>query len=121
MYIGMKRIIFLALLLTSTASAAWSDLKEGIDQKSAEKLVGAPLFGNRSRGGMFMNWVYDNGGYILFENGRVRFWQQPADRTGGAPALAGVPILASEPAAAHASASSESARSAASNGIRLHW
>ena len=74
----MKRIAFLlALLLASSASAAWCDLKEGLDVKTAEQLVGVPLFENRTRGGLFANWVYDQGGYILFENGRVKFWQAP--------------------------------------------
>jgi hypothetical protein len=73
----MKRIVVIALLLVSNASAAWTDLKEGLDRKAAEQLVGAPLIENRTRGGTMVNWVYDHGGYILFENGRVKFWQAP--------------------------------------------
>lgn len=73
----MKRIVVLALLLASTASAAWCDLKEGLNAKTVEQLVGAPLFGNRTRGGTLVNWAYDNGGYVLFECGRVKFWQAP--------------------------------------------
>jgi hypothetical protein len=73
----MKRLLVLACLVVSTASAAWSDLKPGLDPKAAEQLVGAPLFENRTRGGTMVNWIYDNGGYILFENGRVRYWQAP--------------------------------------------
>jgi len=75
----MKRIILIACLLVSSASAGWCDLKEGLDLKTAEKCVGAPLFENRTRGGTMVNWVFDNGGYILFENGRVKFWQRPRD------------------------------------------
>jgi hypothetical protein len=62
----------------SSARAAWCDLKAGLDPKAAEKCVGAPLFVNRTRGGTLVNWIYDNGGYILFENGRVKFWQAPS-------------------------------------------
>ena len=75
----MKKLTLIFALLASSASAAWSDLKEGLDAKSAEQFVGAPLFVNRTRGGTVMNWVYDCGGYILFENGRVKFWQAPRD------------------------------------------
>ncbi len=76
---AMKRIILIAMLLASSASAAWCDLKVGLDAKTAEQLVGAPLFGNRTRGGTLVNWAYDNGGFILFENGRVKFWQAPRE------------------------------------------
>jgi hypothetical protein len=91
----MKRIILLVMLLASTARASWGDLKEGLDPKAAEQMVGAPLFENRSRGWTFVNWVYDNGGSILFENGRVKFWQAPQ---GAAPARPLV-VVASTPAA----------------------
>ena len=78
----MKRLVLLFVCLVSGATAAWRDLKEGIDAKTAEQLVGAPLFVNQTRGGTMVNWVYDCGGYILFENGRVKFWQAPRDAKG---------------------------------------
>lgn len=73
----MKRILIIALLLVSCARADWKDLKVGLDPQTAAELVGAPLFQNRTRGGTMVNWVFDNGGFILFENGRVKFWQAP--------------------------------------------
>ena len=92
----MKRIVLLALLLTSTASAAWRDLKAGLDAKTAAQLVGAPLFGNQTRGGTLANWIYDDGGYILFECGRVKFWQAPhgVDPTLPVAAVAPAPSIA---------------------------
>ena len=79
---GDEKIVLIALLLLGTSSAvsAWSDLKEGFDPKAAKGCVGAQLFENRTRGGTVVNWVYDNGGYILFENGRVRYWQAPHEK-----------------------------------------
>ena len=67
----------LALLTAASARAEWRDLKAGLDQKSAAELVGSPLMASRGRGGKFVTWTFDHGGYILFENGRIRYWQPP--------------------------------------------
>ena len=74
-----RKLALLFAVLVSGASAAWSDVKDGLDPRAAEQAVGAPLIENRTRGGTIVNWVYDRGGYILFENGRVKFWQAPRD------------------------------------------
>ncbi len=118
----MKTIAIIFVLAASCARADWKDLKEGLDPTTAEHCVGAPLFGNRSRGGTFVTWTYDNGGFIFFENGRVHFWQPPADKTGGTQALAS----AASPTTivAHAEKSVESAASgkpASPNGMTLRW
>lgn len=73
----------LALFAVSAAQAAWSDIKEGLAPKTALQDVGAPLIQSRVRQGSLETWTYDEGGYILFENGRVRYWQAP--RTEKAP------------------------------------
>lgn len=69
---------WLALTLaTATAQAAWAEIKEGVDQKTALQQVGAPLIQNKARRGALETWTYDDGAYIFFENGRVRYWQAP--------------------------------------------
>jgi hypothetical protein len=83
-----KAVAIIFLLAASCVRADWKDLKEGLDLAAAEQCVGAPLFGNQSRGGTYVNWVFDNGGYILFECGHVRFWQQPSEKNGGTPSFA---------------------------------
>jgi hypothetical protein len=67
----------LGLGAAAGAHAAWADLKEGQDAKTATQEVGLPLIQTRGRGGVLETWTYDEGGYILFENGRVRYWQAP--------------------------------------------
>jgi hypothetical protein len=76
----MKRLALTFLLLAATARADWKDLKEGLDLRTVERLVGAPLIENGSRRGSFVNWTYDVGGYVLFEGGRVKFWQAPRSK-----------------------------------------
>jgi hypothetical protein len=93
-----KVVAMIFLLAAPCVRADWKDLKEGLDPAAAEQCVGAPLFGNQTRGGTYVNWVYDNGGYILFECGHVRFWQQPSEKNGGVPSLASAPVpVASSP------------------------
>jgi hypothetical protein len=75
----MQKLVLTFALLVSGASAAWSDLKEGLDAKAVEQCVGAPLIVSGTRGGTVVNWTYDRGGSILFENGRVKFWQAPRE------------------------------------------
>ena len=76
----MKRLAIIFLFVVSLARADWKDLKEGLDPKTAEQLVGAPLFTNQTRGGSLVTWTYDHGGYILFESGRIKFWQAPREK-----------------------------------------
>jgi len=75
----MKKIVVIALLMVSCAGARadWRDVKEGLDPKAVFETVGRPLIESRARGGLLVTWTYDNGGYILFENGRVLYWQPP--------------------------------------------
>lgn len=69
---------WLALTLAAaTAQAAWGEIKEGVDQKTALQQVGAPLIQNKARRGALETWTYDDGAYIFFENGKVRYWQAP--------------------------------------------
>lgn len=67
-------------LLASAAQAAWSDLREGLDAKAAAQQVGSPLIQNRARGRGLETWTYDDGGYILLQNGKVRYWQAPREK-----------------------------------------
>ncbi len=80
----------LFLLLASAAQAAWADIKAGLDQKTTREQVGVPLIQNKARQAAIETWTYDDGGYILFENGRVRYWQAPRPKKieGGAKSTA---------------------------------
>jgi hypothetical protein len=69
-------VIFLGLTALN-ASAAWGDLKTGLDQRGATQHVGAPLIETTGRGGVLVTWIYDDGGYVLFEHGKIRYWQAP--------------------------------------------
>lgn len=70
-------MVLLFLLAMAGLRAEWRDLKEGLDPKAVEKFIGAPLMQTKARGGLLVTWTYDNGGYVLFENGLVRYWQAP--------------------------------------------
>lgn len=73
----MKRALCVAsvLLIGAQLRADWSDLKPGMDANLARACVGMPLFGTNGRA--TQQWNFDHGGYILFERGRVIYWQQP--------------------------------------------
>ena len=64
-------------LTVSVAHASWAGIREGIDVKEVTEQVGAPLILCVTRSGAWQTWSYDRGGYILIENGKVRFWQMP--------------------------------------------
>ncbi len=120
----MKRIAILFLVLAAVARAEWKDIKEGLDPVTVEQCVGAPLFGNRSRGGTFVSWIYDNGGFVYFENGRVRFWQSPAIKGESGPSVAASAVTAAPSVAetAKASAGSSAAANPATHGnMTLRW
>lgn len=63
--------------MIGTAHASWEDIKEGVDQKTALQQVGSPLIQNKAKRGALETWTYDDGAYIFFENGKVRYWQAP--------------------------------------------
>jgi hypothetical protein len=75
----MKRLLLVLLLagVCAPARAEWKDLKAGIDVQAVLAAVGTPLMVSKSRQGLQVTWTYDDGAYVLFENGRVRFWQPP--------------------------------------------
>lgn len=83
----MKRLLLLLVLASvcAPARADWKDLKEGADVQAVMNAVGVPLLVNKSKTGRQVMWTYDNGAYILFENGRVKFWQPPTPRKCHAP------------------------------------
>ena len=75
----MKTPVLIALVFVSLASARadWKDLRSGTEKGTALEAVGSPLLMNKSRSGRQEVWTYDFGAYILFENGRVSYWQAP--------------------------------------------
>ena len=70
-------MLLLFLLVVSVAHAKWSDIREGLDQRAALQFAGIPLMQCRVRSGALETWTYDDGGYILFANGRILYWQAP--------------------------------------------
>jgi hypothetical protein len=81
----MKRIVMMAFLAVSCAGAEWRDVQEGLDPQTVAKSVGLPLIETNGRHGMFMTWIYDDGGYVMFERGRVHYWQAPQPKKRPAP------------------------------------
>ncbi len=73
----VKTLLVIALLTAAAARAEWRDLRVGLDPKAVAELVGQPLMQQRARGGVLVTWTFDHGGYVLFENGRIRYWQAP--------------------------------------------
>lgn len=71
------RLFLIALLLLAPriVRAEWRDLKAGLDPTQTLAALGEPLFVNKSRGCEI--WIYDRGGQVEFEKGRLAFWQQP--------------------------------------------
>lgn len=65
------------LLLASVARGEWSDIKAGLDERTVVARIGVPLQWSKSRSGAQVTWTYDLGGHIIFERGRVRYWQAP--------------------------------------------
>lgn len=70
------RIGMLVLALgTSAAAAEWKGVRQGCEKQVVLEAVGAPLMMNKSKTGRQETWTYDRGGYVIFENGRVSYWQ----------------------------------------------
>ncbi|MCX6953213.1 MAG: hypothetical protein NTV51_13760 [Verrucomicrobia bacterium] len=74
---ALRRSLVGLVLAGACAQAAWTDMREGLDPKEVAEQVGQPLMHSSVRGGKLETWIFDDGGYILFENGRVRFWSVP--------------------------------------------
>lgn len=74
---ALRRGVVLAVLIGTCAQAAWKDIHEGQDAKEVTDQIGAPLMTSASRGRTVEMWVFDDGAYVLFENGKVRYFQLP--------------------------------------------
>lgn len=70
-------VIVLLLLTAACAKADWKEVKEGLPHQAVLKAVGEPLMASKSKSGLQVKWTYDRGGYVIFEAGRVRFFQAP--------------------------------------------
>jgi len=77
MLIHLRRGLVGLVLAGTCAHAAWTDVREGLDPKEVAEQVGQPLMHSSVRGGKLETWIFDDGGYVLFENGKVRFWSVP--------------------------------------------
>lgn len=73
----MRPVLMLLLLALSCGAvrAQWTDLKPGQDTQTVAKALGQPLIVSQNKGGVYSTWTYDRGGYVMFEKGRVTFWQ----------------------------------------------
>jgi len=60
----------------------WAGLEEALTCEQAlavlKPKLGNPLIVNRTKGGRFEQWNYDNGGDLLFINGLLAYWTVPA-------------------------------------------
>lgn len=75
----MKRLCVIFLLLAASAHAGWPDLKAGLDPEAVARAVGQPLLQSAGHGGRYATWTYDQGGFVMFHQGRVTFWQAPRE------------------------------------------
>lgn len=73
----MKRAVILVLLLLIQPEirAGWMELREGADANGVIAALGEPLIRSRSRSGTFESWTYDAGGYAVFVNARLSYWE----------------------------------------------
>lgn len=77
----MKAVLAVALALTAAASlrADWAELQPGMDAPAALKCIGTPIMA--SHGVLASSiWTYDSGGFVLFANGRVSYWERPKQK-----------------------------------------
>lgn len=72
-----RLVIFAGLLLGSELRAGWNDLRDGVGAPEVTAAIGAPLIASVGRGGRFVVWTYDGGGYVIFARGKVLYWQRP--------------------------------------------
>lgn len=68
-------MLLLFALSCGAVRAQWADLKPGQDAEAVAKALGQPLIASHNKGGVYSTWTYDRGGYVMFEKGRVTFWQ----------------------------------------------
>jgi hypothetical protein len=74
----MKAVVVVALALAAVGQlrAGWADLKPGMDDKAVVQCVCTPMLASHGRAAAAM-WTYDSGGFVLFAEGRVTYWEQP--------------------------------------------
>lgn len=78
----LQSFFFFLVLAPVAVHATWADLRIGVTEGSVVSQVGEPLFCNFSRG--WATWIYDAGGYVAFESGRVVYWRVPRDAVAAA-------------------------------------
>ena len=52
----------------------WRKLSTGMAPSEVQKILGEPL---RADGGVVARWHYQNGGAVMFYEGKVRQWEEP--------------------------------------------
>lgn len=68
----------LAMTASCPAAERWDELKPGLTQEEATKLLGAPLVASRGRGFDVAN--YDQRGEVVFLGGRLVAWSTPTKK-----------------------------------------
>jgi hypothetical protein len=48
--------------------------------------MGYPIMVHRGRNGLFEQWIYDEGGWLFFQGGRLVFWRPPCRVSNGSAA-----------------------------------
>jgi hypothetical protein len=67
-------LVLLFIGIGGEARADWTLLKAGDGPEAVRAAIGPPLFSYHTKGNSLSMWVYDHGGNVLFELGRVKFW-----------------------------------------------
>ena len=85
------RLLLLLVILVGTdgnaavpasKASGWEELRSHLTLQEAATIlfqaVGHPLMVQRGRNGLFEQWIYDRGGWLFFQRGRLVDWKRPA-------------------------------------------
>ncbi len=88
---NFKRLLMLmtALLLSNGLCAGWAEMRAGMTPAEVREQIGGPLLQSVGHGGLWAIWNFDDGGYVQFEKGVVRWWEPSRGEKGKGKAESG--------------------------------